>query len=101
MGTHGGGRSAEKAKHGGLQRTHLQPTQLLLAQLADQRAHGNYPRLPDLGGQLLPIQLVLATRRRVLRNREKKTRQNGEKDRGGVCFTYYLKVFTKKKVRKN
>lgn len=95
MGTPRGGRRSEKAKHGGLQRTHLQPTQLLLAQLADQRAHGNYPCLLDLGGQLLPIQLVLGTGKGVLGSRKKKWGK-----REGVCFTSYLKAFTKK-VRKN
>lgn len=75
----GGGGASKKAKYGGLQRTHLQPTQLLLAQLADQRAQGDYPRLLDLGGQLLPIQLVLGTRKGVLGSR--KNKRNGEKER--------------------
>lgn len=96
----GGGGASKKAKYRGLQRTHLQPTQLLLAQLADQRAQGNYPRLLDLGGQLLPIQLVLGTRKGVLGSRKKKKR-NGEKEREEE---YVLPLTSKrlpKKLRKN
>lgn len=62
----------------GVAGTHLQPTQPLLAQLAHQGAQGNRPRLPHLGGQLLPIQLVLGVR---------KWEKNREKEKG-VCFSY-------------
>lgn len=81
---------SQKAKCEGLQRTHLQPTKLLLAQFAHQRAQSNYPCLPDLRCQLLPIQLVLGIREGVIGSKKKEMR--GQK-REGVCFTSYIEVF--------
>lgn len=51
-------------------RAHLQSTQLLLAQLSNQRAQGHHPCVPDLGCHLLPIQLVLGGARGIM-EREK------------------------------
>lgn len=78
LGTPGAG--SQKAKCERLQRTHLQPTELLLAQFAHQRAYGNYPCLPGLRCQLLPIQLVLGIKKGVIGSRKKEMRGKKEKE---------------------